>query len=141
MTTIKHLDHLNLSVANFEQTVKWYSRVFGFALVEEGVRQGIHWGVIRSGDAMLCIYEHPDFKFEDYEAAAKAKRHYIAHFGLRVTDKKNWEATIKREQVEVGMTWRYPNSDSWYVYDPTGHEIEVACWDEDKVRFEPMVAA
>ena len=33
---VKHLDHLNLSVASFEKTSDWYQRVFGFAVVESG---------------------------------------------------------------------------------------------------------
>ena len=32
---LKNIDHINLTVADFETTVAWYGRVFGFELVEE----------------------------------------------------------------------------------------------------------
>ena len=56
---VRHLDHINMTVRDFDQTVDWYGRVFDFELVEEDLTEGVRWGVIRSGDAMLCIYEHP----------------------------------------------------------------------------------
>ena len=34
--TIKHLDHLNLTVNNLAESVAWYARVLGFELVEQG---------------------------------------------------------------------------------------------------------
>ena len=60
---VKHLDHVNLTVRSFDETVDWYRRIFGFEIVEEEVEDGVRWGVIRSGDAMLCIYEHPGREF------------------------------------------------------------------------------
>jgi RimJ/RimL family protein N-acetyltransferase len=53
------LDHLNLTVANFKETAAWYERVFGFQVIEEGMEPDGPWGVLRSGDIMLCIYESP----------------------------------------------------------------------------------
>ena len=63
--------------------------------------------------------------------------HGPAHFGLRGVDRDAWEATLARERVPVGYggAVRWPHSTSWYVTDPTGYEIEVACWDDDRVRF------
>ncbi|MBK9974810.1 MAG: VOC family protein [Planctomycetes bacterium] len=37
---VKHLDHINLSVASFAKTAQWYERVFGFYVVEQGLREG-----------------------------------------------------------------------------------------------------
>ncbi|MBQ33981.1 MAG: hypothetical protein CMG32_03890 [Candidatus Marinimicrobia bacterium] len=56
---VSKLDHLNLSVRDFEETVQWYNKLFDFTLVEQGIQDGVKWGVIRSNDAMLCIYEAP----------------------------------------------------------------------------------
>ncbi|MCA8946658.1 MAG: VOC family protein, partial [Planctomycetes bacterium] len=58
---VKQLDHLNLSVINFEQSAEWYKRVLGFEIVEQGIQDGQPWGVIKNGDAMLCIYQHPEW--------------------------------------------------------------------------------
>ncbi|MFI5403950.1 MAG: VOC family protein, partial [Planctomycetota bacterium] len=56
--TVTRLDHLNLTVRDFDETASWYGRVFGFEVVEkETDAQGRPWGVLRAGDALLCIYE------------------------------------------------------------------------------------
>ena len=75
---VKHLDHLNLSVADFEETADWYRRMFGFEVVERGIQDGEPWGVIRGGDAMLCIYQRPDWRIYDKDALGDAGQHRIA---------------------------------------------------------------
>ena len=132
---VKHLDHLNISVRDFDETADWYARVFGFEVVEDQVdADGIRWGVIRSGDAMLCIYEYPDL-----ESVRPRTRgiHGINHFALRITDREEWERVLEREQLELnwGGEVRWPHSTAWYVNDPTGYEIEVALWDGDAIAF------
>lgn len=133
---VKHLDHLNLTVGSFDGSADWYRRVFGFEVVQDEVTdEGVRWGVLRSGDAMLCIYEHPDKKSP---RAYEDDRHTIRHFALRITDREAWERTLEREKIECGygggaVAW--PHSTAWYVSDPNGYEIEVALWDDDTVRF------
>lgn len=137
--TVKHLDHLNLSVADLERTIDWYGRVFGFAVVERGVQEdGSPWAILRGGDALLCVYEHTELVFLNRHVRKDRGLHGINHFGLRITDRIAWEATIKREsvQVEYGGAIQYPHSLSWYVCDPTGYGIEVALWDDDRVAFD-----
>ena len=111
---LKNIDHINLTVADFDQTVSWYSRVFGFELVEEAVQDGIRWGVVRNGDVMLCIYEHPDCKHQDRFAMREQHLHGINHFGFRITDRDAWEATIAREKLTVlysgPITWAHNTS-------------------------------
>ncbi len=137
--TIKHIDHINMTVNNIQDTLDWYGRVFGFSLVEEGWRDGRRWAVIRGGDAMLCIYEEPDFRNED---PYNRKVHGVAHFGLRISDRAAWEQTLEREKIKFTYPWqRYPHSKSWYVEDPTGYEIEVALWDNDEISFDPLAPA
>lgn len=140
MATIRNLDHVNLSVRDFSESVDWYARVFGFQLVEDKVTDGVRWGVIRAGDAMLCIYEHPDFTLLDGPARREQKLHGMAHFGLRVEDREDWEQTLRRENVKVNYDGpvRWPHSTSWYINDPTGYEIEVVLWDNNTITFEPL---
>ncbi|MFQ5845650.1 MAG: VOC family protein [Planctomycetota bacterium] len=137
---VSQLDHLNLTVRSFEETADWYGRVFGFRVVERGEDGGRPWGVLRGGDALLCIYEHPDLEFVDPDARRTRRLHGINHFGLRITDREEWEATLDREQVEVryGGAVDWPHSTAWYVTDPTGYEIEVALWEGDEVAFDPL---
>jgi catechol 2,3-dioxygenase-like lactoylglutathione lyase family enzyme len=136
--TVTHLDHLNLTVRDFEETASWYGRVFGFEVVEkETDAQGCPWGVLRAGDALLCIYENRNLRFEEPAVRRARGAHGINHFGLRITDRGEWERTMEREGLvaEYGGAVRWPHSTAWYIQDPTGYEIEVALWDGDTVRF------
>jgi catechol 2,3-dioxygenase-like lactoylglutathione lyase family enzyme len=131
--TVKHLDHLNMTVKNLAETSEWYHRVFGFEIVETGTWSGVPWAIIQSGDAMLCIYEHPEL----VPIGDGAPSHHINHFGLRITDRDQWEETLKRESIPVHYgPYRWPHSTAWYISDPTGYEIEVALWDNDRVTFD-----
>lgn len=134
---VRNLDHLNLSVQNFDETVEWYGRVFGFVKVEEGVQDGVKWGVIKGGDAMLCIYERPNLKKLNWKEDADAGRHYVAHFGLRVEDQAEWEAAIETHglKLEYGGVIEWPFSLAWYLTDPTGHMIEVVKWHDEVIQF------
>lgn len=142
--SVKQLDHLNLSVRDFDETVDWYRRVFGFELVEEGIQENwggaadVRWGVVRSGDAMLCIYAHPELQRPTPDdMRADHHLHTIAHFGLRITDRPAWEETVQRERLAImyGGPIQWPHSTAWYLHDPTGYEIEVALWEHDEVAF------
>ena len=137
---IRNLDHVNVTVRNFDETVDWYRRVFGFELVEDKVTDRVRWGVIRSGDAMLCIYEHPHRQYLDRFKLKDRDLHGMAHFGFRITDADEWLETVERENIRIlydgEIAW--PHSRSWYINDPTGYEIEVVLWSEDEIEFEPM---
>jgi catechol 2,3-dioxygenase-like lactoylglutathione lyase family enzyme len=133
-------DHLNLTVRDFEESVAWYRRLFRFELVEEGVREGIRWGILRSrggrGGAMLAIYERPELGTADPEAPGGLPVHRVRHFGLRIDDPAEWRRLLERESLpSEECSW--PHSTSWYVNDPTGYEIEVAHWKDGQIRFEP----
>ena len=41
-------------------------------------------------------------------------------------------------ELEYGGEVDYPHSKSWYVFDPTGFGIEVALWNQDEIRFDPI---
>ncbi|MEM7248359.1 MAG: VOC family protein [Acidobacteriota bacterium] len=139
---VKHLDHLNLTVENLDETIDWYRRVFGFELVERAVRDGEPWGVLRSGEAMLCVYENPGRHVTERTERGRLCIHAVSHFALRITDREAWEETVQREELETfyDSPVDYPHSRSWYVYDPSGYEIEVASWNDDVVRFEELTA-
>lgn len=129
------LDHLNLTVRSFEETADWYGKVFGFEIAEQGLYEGRPWGVLRSGDSMLCLYESPDRTSPDDDETERF--HKIYHFGLRIHDRDAWEAIVREWKLRIyyGSPMQYPHSTSWYVADPTGHMIEVALWDDDQVQF------
>ena len=124
---VSNLDHLNLSVNNFDETVEWYNKIFGFKLVEQGVQDGLKWGVIQCNDAMLCIYEAPELVHLDRFEMKDKELHYLAHFGLRITDKEAWEKIVESENLTLlyDEVIQWPHSLAWYIKDPTGWEIEV----------------
>ena len=129
------LDHLNLTVRNFVESVSWYKRIFGFSLVEEGLTDDGPWGVLRNGDSMLCIHESP--QREMLNGSDLDRFHYIYPFGLRVQDRTEWKNILRQEKLEThyGSPVIYPHSTSWYVTDPTGYLIEVSLWKNGEVRF------
>src|SRR5262245_24986280 len=129
------MDHLNLSVRDLDETVAWYGRVFGFSVAEKGEWDGVRWAILRAGDTMLCAYHRPEFAFLDNDELGRRRLHGIRHPGFRITDEKRWLATVERERLPVEEI-DYPHSRSWYVYDPTGYEIEVVSWKNDRVAFE-----
>lgn len=124
------LDHLNMTVADLEESIAWYGRVFGFEVVERDVQDGVPWAVLRAGDSMLCIYAHPDRRHLGRFDLEKAGIHGMNHFSLRIEDEAAWRAVVEGESLEVlyGGVVEWPHSRSWYVQDPTGHEIEVTVW-------------
>lgn len=131
--TVAKLDHVNFTVAHFEDSVDWYKKIFNFELVEKGGSQdGRKWGILQSGDTMLAITEHPEKKLYLGE-----EFHQTFHFGLRLVDKEEWQQKISEYHLETfySSPIEYPHSTSWYVKDPTGNKIEVAVWKNDQVQF------
>ena len=131
------LDHLNLTVNNFKESVRWSAEVFGFEVVESGYQKGKPWGVIKSDNALLCIYESSDRIQLDPINREHEKFHRIYHFGLRISDRETWEEKLEEKKLETyfNSPVRYPHSTSWYVKDPSGHSIEVSYWDENQETF------
>ena len=127
------LDHINFTVSDIKKTIQWYDNIFNFKVVESGFRDdGAPWAIIRSGDSMLAFSERPERTLHERD-----KDHRIFHFALRLTNKTEWEATVKKYKIKLGYGGpvKYPNSTSWYVQDPTGYEIEVAIWDNNEIKF------
>ena len=132
------LDHLNLTVDSFRASVEWYGAMFGFEVVEEGIDEDERpWGVLRSGDSMLCIYEDETRKMLPKGHPDADGLHRIYHFGLRITDRDHLEAMLREREIPTfhGSPVHYAHSTSWYVKDPTGHMIEVVLWNGDSVAF------
>lgn len=138
MTSGVKLDHVNFTVSSFDESARWYQALFGFEVVEDQITDGIRWGVLRSGETMLCIYENPDYQHLDRFQLAESSLHGMAHFALRIADPETWLAAAQKLGVEImydGVV-RWPHSQSWYVKDPTGYEIEVVKWDDEVIVFD-----
>jgi catechol 2,3-dioxygenase-like lactoylglutathione lyase family enzyme len=133
--TIK-LDHINLTVADLKNSVEWYGKVFGFELVESGTTpEGTKWGIVASNDSMICMTEYAGRT--DADKSEDQSTHHIYHFGIRVSELKQWQQIVLDHGLRLyyGGEINYPNSKSWYVYDPSGHEIEVSYTARGRMQF------
>lgn len=136
-TLVKKIDHLNISVNNFQESAEWYNLTFGFEKVEEGIQDGKPWGVLKAGDALLCLYEQYNLDTPSPERIQSQGFHYISHFGLKIEDKERWEKYIQENNISIlyGGPIEWPHSIAWYIKDPSGWEIEVVYWIKNRIRF------
>lgn len=133
--TIK-LDHINLTVANLTDSIEWYGKIFGFELVESGTTpQGVRWGIVAFNDSMICMTEYAGRIFAG--KVEDKSGHQIYHFGIRVSDIHKWQRIVKQHRLKLyyGGQIEYPSSKSWYVHDPSGHEIEVSHTTQERLQF------
>ncbi|HAG91298.1 MAG TPA: hypothetical protein DCL41_05470 [Bdellovibrionales bacterium] len=133
------LDHVNLTVENLKSSIDWYNKIFGFELVEKGISAaGKSWGIVANNDSMICMTEYKDRSRADHHDQDKV--HQIFHFGIRISDLDLWQKIVKAYELRLyyGGVVRYPDSQSWYVHDPDGHEIEVSYSDQKPLVFPEL---
>lgn len=126
MIRVSAIDHVNLQVTDLDASIDFYRRVFGFKVLEDG--RGIPpggWAIVGlAGAVYLALGVTKD------SSPAQGKR--IVHFGLVIEDALSTLEQLKKERVTVvprgpgGSTiLPYPRSQSIYIRDPDGHEIEL----------------
>lgn len=137
------IDHINMDVHNLEESKSWYKSLFDFQEVESGVWDGPNmlgehvrkkWIILRSGQSMLCLYELPNLEARpSFDEGLQ-----INHFGFQISSVEAFFERLRETQtsIEYGGAQRRPHSTSWYVSDPSGHEIEVTKWDDDQIFFD-----
>jgi len=130
-------DHINISVHRLKESIQWYTEIFGFKLVEQGVSNK-PWAIVVYDDYMICMGENRELnKAHHY---TENKSHAVGHFGIRVSDDKVWEQKIKKFDLELyyGGVSEHPHSKSWYVRDPSGHSIEVSYSGNKPLKFPDL---
>ena len=134
---VSQLDHLNMTVGSLAESLEFYRTLFGFEVVEEHDGSDPYpWAIVRSGSAMLCLYEHSALRtsprFPDNPEVQE-----VRHFALRIREGKRFERLCEKRGIPLvfGGPVRWPHSTSYYILDPTGHQIEVVAWDDDVIRF------
>lgn len=120
------IDHINLTTNNLANSIEWYKNLFDFRFLEGKLDDPKEpWAIVGKDDSALCLYEDKTLK-----PAQKndAPFHRVYHFGIRVSDRAEWEKKLQEQNVKVlyGGAYEYPRSVSWYILDPSGHEIEVS---------------
>lgn len=124
MLKLKGIDHLNISVKNLDETIKFYRDIFGFEIKEKGVSptSGRDYAIIGNSDrGFLAAYELKDFDSE--------KRGNINHLGFNIENFDKALDFLEKSNVTIGYgegVIDYPQSKSIYVLDPNGIEIELS---------------
>jgi len=126
MIRVSAIDHVNLQVADLDLSISFYCRVFGFRVLEDGRdKPPGGWAIVGlPGAVYLALGVTKD------TSPAQGKR--IAHFGLVIDDAPSTLQRLENEGVTIvprGPGGRailtYPRSQSIYIRDPDGHEIEL----------------
>lgn len=120
---IKCFDHMQMDVANLEESINFYQRVFGFELTEVGMRCSTRWAIIGNKNRLfLCMHEYPQGRGVTNEGLE------ITHFGLVVDDFASCRDRLKAHGVPLVYNDDvvYHSSRSVYFYDPNGYKIEIS---------------
>jgi len=126
MIRVSAIDHVNLQVADLDLSIEFYCRVFGFKLLEDGRKLPPGgWAIVGlPGAACVALGVAKDL------SPAQGRR--IVHFGLVIEDAQSALAILGQERVRIvprgpggGAILPYPRSQSIYIQDPDGHEIEL----------------
>ncbi len=124
------LDHINISVKNYDKVLEFYRVLFGLKEVESGeYGEKERWSIMRSGDFMMCIYE------SNKRPAGDVLK--VNHFAVKVSDEKIILKNLERLGIEAEPynIVQYPHSQSWYVKHPRGHGIEIVKDRKDTIKF------
>ncbi|MGV2069015.1 VOC family protein [Agrobacterium sp. 22-226-1] len=121
--SIKCFDHIQMDVANLEESIEFYRRVFGFSLKEVGLRAMVRWAIIgNEAQLYLCLHEFAEGK------GVKNEGLEITHFGLVVDNFDAVLETLKLHNVATAYDHaiQYHSSKSIYFFDPNGYKIEIS---------------
>ena len=139
---VRHLDHINMTVRDLARSLDFYRELFGFEVQERGTREdGVPWSIVRSGSAMLCLYELPDLP-SGPAYPERPVQQGMSHFALRIENGDAFARLLAEREIPLlfGGPIRWPHSTSYYLADPTGHHIEVVQWDADRIAFPALSA-
>ena len=110
------LDHINMSVKNLEESIKFYKDLFGFEVKKDQADQNSK--IIGNDKIKLCLYEDPEMKPEGG----------IAHFGFHIENFDEIIETCKKFGVTIFYDGpvQFEKSRSVYIADPSGYDIELS---------------
>jgi len=121
MLNISAVDHLNINVENLNQTVKWYHDLFGFESKEEGLSSsGVPFKIIgKPGVLYIALYETD---------ISQNKPSSINHIGFHLENFKESIQILREKGITInyGGIVKYKHSESAYILDPNGIEIELS---------------
>lgn len=117
MLKAKNIDHINMNVRNLDETESFYRELFGFESKKD--QPEFKSRIIGNDTIKLCIYEKPEMQkgTEDQN---------IAHFGFYIENFEEVLEACKRLNVPVTRNQEWEHSQSVYIEDPNGYDIELS---------------
>ena len=126
MLNFRAYDHINLTVNYLQESVSFYQKAFGFEVKEEGVSSGfgLDYKILGlSHRGFICLYQAKE------KIPEKSR---INHIGIHVDNLAEALPLLKEQNIEIvpygneeGLV-TYPSSNSVYIRDPDGNEIELS---------------
>lgn len=126
MLNFNGIDHINMNVKNLEESISFYKKLFSFEVKESGfsAMSGSPFAIIgKSEKGMLALYEKEDL--------LPNNKSHIAHLGFNIKFFAGILDWLKEQGAKIvyysesGVV-EYPNSQSIYIKDPSGYEIELS---------------
>lgn len=109
------IDHANMNVNNLDESVDFYSTLFGFELKKDQPDQQSK--IIGNDTIKLCLYENPDLVFPKG----------INHVGFHI---ENFDEVVEKcKSMNISMPYgviEWESSRSVYIIDPNGYELELS---------------
>jgi catechol 2,3-dioxygenase-like lactoylglutathione lyase family enzyme len=109
------IDHVNMNIKNLEESVDFYTNLFGLELKKDQSDQNSK--IIGNDIVKLCLYENPE------GVQIKGINHVGFHIG-------NFDEVVSKcksmgIQMPYGVT-EWESSRSVYIIDPNGYEVELS---------------
>ncbi len=118
MLHINKVDHLNLTVEKYEETLDFYKSLFNMKVFEKGESEYGPYEIIGIPNKLfLCIYK-----------GEKRALGSINHLGVNIIDFDEAIKALTQRGIELhyGGVVEYPKSRSLYIKDPEGNNIELS---------------
>jgi methylmalonyl-CoA/ethylmalonyl-CoA epimerase len=126
------INHIGISVPDFDASVKWYEEMFGFKLVRKLHKDSnpeMDFGIIQRGPVRLELFQVVKGKpLPDYrkDPTADLYVHGVKHFAFQVKNIKKVLAELKAKGVEVSKPLEEnPRTSFVFIKDNAGNSLEL----------------
>jgi lactoylglutathione lyase len=126
LVKVLRFDHMQMDVADLEESIAFYRDVFGFQLKEVGVRNMVRWAIVGNDSKLyLCMHEYKEGRGVVNDGLE------ITHFGLIVDDFETVDQRLRDRGLKMvyDKPLQYHSSRSVYFLDPNNYKIEISEFD------------
>ncbi len=127
---INGVNHFAISVADMEETINWYNRIFGFTVIDRSVVPGpeIKVAHMQGTGFILEIFEAPGAASLPEERRIPNQdlmTHGNKHISFGVPDGHKAKEELESMGVEVAMVAEVDGTYGVFIRDNTGNLIEI----------------